>query len=110
MARNKSPVSATHPHLMKEWNFEKNNIRPESVSYGSHKKIFWVCYVCNHKWKATLSGRTRLKSKCPACAGSVVSDKNRLSKVSPELLIEWNYVKNSLKPEEVSYGTRKRVK
>ena len=30
------------PELMKEWDFEKNNIKPSEVSCGSNKKAWWI--------------------------------------------------------------------
>jgi len=39
---NKKSLSETHPDLIKEWDYEKNDeigIKPENVSHGCHKKL-----------------------------------------------------------------------
>ena len=42
--------------------------------------------------------------------GKIVSDKNRLTIVHPELIKEWHPIKNlPLLPDEVSYGIAKKV-
>ena len=40
----KNRLLIVKPDLCKEWNYKKNgDLNPEDVSYGSHKKIWWVC-------------------------------------------------------------------
>ena len=48
--RNKMSLSETHPHLVGEWDFDKNSVRPEDVTRGSNKKIWWVCKKCGDYW------------------------------------------------------------
>ncbi|HEC66278.1 MAG TPA: hypothetical protein ENI23_13395 [bacterium] len=110
---NRKSVSVTHPHLLKEWDFTKNgNLRPEDVTYGSEKKVWWCCVKCDYSWKALVHNRTKKLNPrgCPSCSGNVISDKNRLSIKRPELVKEWDYVKNGkLQPKDVSYGSHKKV-
>ncbi len=38
-------IKTTHPNLLDEWDYEKNNklrIFPEKVSHGSHEKVWWI--------------------------------------------------------------------
>lgn len=38
-------LATTHPKLLSEWDYEKNNamgVTPDSVTAGSHKKIWWI--------------------------------------------------------------------
>lgn len=54
---NKPPLSATHPNLVKEWDYAKNNalgIYPDKIRYGSNKKVWWVCKH-GHEWYASIS-------------------------------------------------------
>lgn len=69
--RNKMSLSETHPHLVGEWDFDKNSVRPEDVTRGSNKKIWWVCKKCGENWSAPINNRARRKgpSGCPECAG-----------------------------------------
>ncbi len=60
----------THPHLITEWDYEKNiNVKPEEVTYGSGKKVVWKCSR-GHSWKATISSRVAGRS-CPYCSSEV---------------------------------------
>lgn len=99
-------LSVRFPEIAKEWNYEKNGrLRPENVSYGSQQKVWWKCHKCNCEFENKIINRR----KCPQCWEVRLSDKNRLSIVNPELCKEWDYTKNSLRPEDVSYGSEKRV-
>ena len=76
-------LSFTHPELSKQWHPTKNGVlKPEDVSCGSAKKVWWVCDVnCTHIWDASIKSRTRGRG-CSKCA-------KKFSKMG----IEWvNYV------------------
>ncbi|GAG85934.1 unnamed protein product, partial [marine sediment metagenome] len=96
-----------NPELLDEWNYEKNNgTDPSEVTYGSSMKVWWKCKY-NHEWEC--SPKTRLKNNCPYCSNQLV-DKNKSLKVThPQLIKEWNYTKNKLNSDEVTYGSEKRV-
>ena len=58
------------PLIAKEWHPKKNGkLRPENLSYGSKKKIWWQCSKDDgHEWKAAIYSRTsKQKSGCPFC-------------------------------------------
>lgn len=61
-----------NPMLMKEWDFENNSIDPVTISPGSHKKAFWKCNTCGHRWEAVISDRNRGHG-CPECARRDIS-------------------------------------
>ena len=94
--------ASTNPDLLAEWDYEKNSsiCSPDSVSAGSHLIVYWKCDN-GHSWQAEI--RSRVKgSKCPFC-----SNKRRLSGFNdfatryPELLAEWDYERNEVKPSDV---------
>ena len=67
MGRKYVSLAEHNPELVEEWDFEKNiDITPESISYGSAKKVHWKCKE-GHTWEATPNDRTRGKG-CPFCA------------------------------------------
>lgn len=110
--KGKFPVSITHPHLMEEWDFERNEIRPEEITYGSDKKIWWSCSVCVFNWYASISHRAIGGRGCPRCAGKVVCDDNSLAKKFPEVAKEWHPTKNNISgtvPGSVTYGSGERA-
>lgn len=59
-----------NPKLLEEWNYkenEKENLYPDSLSSGSDVKVYWMCKVCGHKWKASIYSRTKMGTGCPRC-------------------------------------------
>ena len=60
-------LATTHPQLAKEWHPTKNlPLTPEQVSYGTAKKIWWVCLE-GHEYLATINHRTCGRTNCPIC-------------------------------------------
>ncbi|MGI1813943.1 zinc-ribbon domain-containing protein [Priestia sp. TGN 0903] len=103
-------VYTTHPHLVEEWNYEKNtNINPKEVKYGSTKKVWWKCYK-GHEWEATINSRTNQNSGCPYCSNKKVCSDNCLATTDPQLSRQWNFSRNrELKPTIVIAGSAKKV-
>lgn len=105
---NTTSLSFLRPELVKEWS-NKNIVNPETVSLHSGKHVLWTCKKCGFEWKACISDRSA-GSGCPACSGNIVTDKNRLSLLFPNISKEWNFTKNkTLIPENISFGSNKRV-
>lgn len=62
-------LESTHPELVKDWDFQKNDLLglfPTNVSKGSEKDVFWKCHVCGHSWKTPVYSRAA-GSGCPSC-------------------------------------------
>lgn len=58
------------PEVAKEWS-GKNKLKPEEITYGSKKKIWWKCKKCDHEWLATPNSRTCTRRQgCPRCSES----------------------------------------
>lgn len=97
-----------YPNLVLEYS-DKNIRLPEEIFPNSHEKMLWICSKCNHKWLASPNSRVHSRTGCPACAGKVVTDKNRLSILYPEIAKEWHPTKNGdLTPYDVSFGSGKK--
>ena len=61
-------LTTTNPKLVKEWNFKKNIlIKPDMVSSGSDKKVWWKCSKCGYEWQASIYNRTRGYKGCANC-------------------------------------------
>ena len=54
-------------YLLDEWDYEKNDILPSSVTRSSDKEVYWKCRKCSRTWKIKVDHRTREKSGCPYC-------------------------------------------
>ncbi len=98
-------LATTNPELIKEWDYDKNNINPNAISKGCNKKVWWKCKF-GHSWEAAVNSRTNMESGCPYCSNrKAISGYNDLATTNPELIKEWDFVKNKLKPNEVSKGS-----
>ena len=100
-------LAAVHPELIVEWSDRNLPLTPDSVTFGSNKKVWWKG-TCGHEWETSVKARSN-GEKCPICSGArVVTGINDLSTLKPELASEWSE-KNEIKPTEVSIGSHKKV-
>ena len=98
---------AVHPELIVEWSDRNLPLTPDSVTFGSNKKVWWKG-TCGHEWETSVKARSN-GEKCPICSGArVVTGINDLSTLKPKLASEWSE-KNEIKPTEVSIGSHKKV-
>ena len=95
-------IAEVDPHLVAEWDYERNSITPDKVSYGSGIKYSWICPKCNSPYPATPNKRHYGRG-CPYCAGQKVKKGyNDLATLDPLLAKEWDYSRNVRKPDEVT--------
>ena len=100
-------LAAVHPELVAEWSEKNLPLTPDSITYGSNKKVWWKG-ACGHEWETSVKARSN-GEKCPICSGArVVAGINDLSTLKPELASEWSE-KNNIKPTEVSIGSHKKA-
>ena len=100
-------LAAVHPELIVEWSDRNLPLTPDSVTFGSNKKVWWKG-TCGHEWETSVKARSN-GEKCPICSGArVVTGINDLSTLKPKLASEWSE-KNEIKPTEVSIGSHKKV-
>lgn len=122
---NKSNSIATiNPELLSEWNYEKNGkIKPEAISYGSQRLIWWKCSKCQHVWQDTPKHRNAGRG-CPNCAlkkrittriSNKINQGDSLlnwciqnSEWGEVLLSEWNN-KNQFEPNSITFGSTKKA-
>ena len=101
---------SSYPDLVKEWHPTKNgDLTPENVTYGSKKKIWWLCSQ-GHSYDSMPNSRTSRNTKCPYCSGARVGEDNNLLAMFPKIAKEWHPTKNKdLTYRDVSYGSSKKV-
>ena len=58
-------LATEHPELLAEWDYERNERKPEDYPSGSTKSVWWICKR-GHHWKTAIAYRCR-GSKCPKC-------------------------------------------
>lgn len=105
-ASSKNNLSLMFPELLKEWDNEKNKVKPTEILPNSMKKIWWKCSVSSeHRWQATPNNRTSKKHKCPYCSGKKPDSNTSLLSRYPELCEEWD---NEISPSTVLPNSHKK--
>lgn len=102
-------LATTHPQMLREWDYTRNTVTPEQVRYGSLTKVWWKCSVAeDHSWEATIHNRVN-GTGCPCCSGAKVVMSNCIATTHPHILSEWDYERNTVPPEQLSFGSKKAV-
>lgn len=99
-------LSEKYPELLVEWNYKKNTISPEEITYGSNRKVWWICEE-GHEWEAMVFTRTsKAKTTCPYCTGKKATKENNLEVQYPDIAKEWHPTKNGdLLPQNLTTGS-----
>lgn len=96
--------------LLAQWDASRNlPLTPDTVSYGSKRKVWWHCSH-GHSWQAAVFTRTT-GSGCPVCSGKrPKTGENDLATRYPALARQWHPEKNgALTPEMVTSGSHRTV-
>lgn len=102
--------ATTHPHLLAEWDFEKNDsFSPQVFTAGSHKRTWWKC-AKGHGWEAAIKDRVRGR-QCPYCVNKwIIAGENDLATLNPEFVDEWDFEANlPLTPTSIGPGSNRRI-
>ena len=100
-------LAKVHPELVSEWSDKNLPLTPETITFGSNKKVWWKG-TCGHEWQTSVKARSKGES-CPICSGArVIAGINDLATLQPLLAQEWAD-KNDIQPTEVSVGSHKKV-
>ncbi len=100
----KTDLLTKRPDIAAEWDYERNGqLRPEQCTEFSGKYVYWRCRF-GHEWSAYINNRTRETSGCPVCGGKkVLKGFNDLASRASELLSQWDWNRNTQKPDAVYY-------
>lgn len=101
-------LATTHPNLAAEWHPAKNSFAPDTVTFGSQKKVWWLG-KCGHEWSATIGSRAIGKYDCPYCANKkLLKGFNDFATRYPDITKEWHPSKNlPLEPTDFMIGSQK---
>ena len=101
-------LATTHPHLLKEWDYERNTLSPAEVFAGSEIPVWWKCEL-GHSWR-TYPYKRKNGEKCPYCSNKrILKGFNDLATVNPKLASEWDFERNELTPDRVPAGSSREV-
>jgi hypothetical protein len=51
------------PELLDDWDYERNDFKPDEITKSCHRIILWKCRYCGKTWGSAPHNR----SKCPKC-------------------------------------------
>lgn len=109
-------LKSKHPAIADEWDYEKNDKRPEEYVHSSAKKVSWICSTCKTKWVAEIRHRTERNTGCPECAKRIRGKlkheyalKNNGHITDSLLLEEWDYEKNNNGPDKYTPYSNEKV-
>lgn len=97
-------IAIQFPHLLDEWDYEKNEpVTPYMVTKGSEKVFWWRCSK-GHEYESKVKDRVR--NGCPYCSSNkVLTGFNDLGTTHPHLAREWIIERNNgIKPTEIIGG------
>jgi len=99
-----------HPEVAKEWHPTKNlKLGPEHVTHSSGRKAWWQCSIDpSHEWEAYIANRSKGHG-CPYCTNQKPTESNNLAVRYPDLVSEWHYPLNELKPEDFLPNSSRKV-
>ncbi|WP_112220124.1 zinc-ribbon domain-containing protein [Legionella quinlivanii] len=102
-------LQSENPKLSQQWHPHKNlPLTPQDVSSGSGRKVWWLC-PNNHEWEAVINSRNR-GCGCPYCASQKPTRDRNFATEYPELLKEFDLIKNkNLKPENLTPRAKQKV-
>lgn len=93
-------LQTKHPDVAKYWDYDKNYpLTPQDVSTGSGQKVWWKCEH-GHSWQRPIFRQCHVTQPCPYCDNRWLSPSYNLATRFPDLAKEWDYEKNTCKPEE----------
>ena len=95
LQRKEMSISARHPELMSEWDYENNiGLDPENISANSDIVVSWICSKCHNRFEQAISSRN-IGCGCTVCSGKkVVPGFNDLATLYPDIAEEWDSDRN----------------
>lgn len=95
-------IFTTHPWLEQIWNFELNEVDPETISEVNRLKIWWTCPETKAPYQRLLKTQIEKGLLSPYMTSTkVLQGYNDLETVHPEIVNIWDYNKNEDTPNDV---------
>lgn len=110
----KGSFEDNYPERALDWDYDDERNKPYKPSdflSGSNKRVYWKCHVCGYKSKTpkTIISHARATFPCEKCAIKGRTNQRYgeepITVTNPELLQEWDYVKNvqdGIFPEKIT--------
>lgn len=65
-------LASKFPYLLDEWDYDKNEFKPDEILAGTDKIVYWKC-INGHRWSTPCSYRTVSGNGCPYCNNNQTS-------------------------------------
>ena len=105
--RDCNSLAFNYPHFRESYH-PNNSIPFEIISYGSNKKVQWLCDQ-GHEYGATVVHRTADGRGCPYCAGRYATKENNLLLAYPEIAKEFDVEKSGTTADQVTPKSNKKM-
>lgn len=104
-------LAAKRPDLMLDWDYDRNTERPENLTLGSNKYVWWKCHndPCGcHRWRTKVANRSGTNARgCPFCFKRNTCIHSSLLATNLPILLEWDHERNEVSPAEIAPHTNK---
>jgi hypothetical protein len=112
MVKYEDTLKCKFPQIAEEWDYKSNaDLKPEDISAGSHRAVWWICKNCGKSYYQIIYNRTSRKSKkCPICQGRVIKQGYNSLKAKYPTIVEreWDYALNTENPDLIAPHTKKK--
>lgn len=103
-------LEAKYPDIVKnEWDFELNEIDPDTIAPHTNKAYYWKCLNGHESYQARVNNKiSKNGGNCPKCSHQKFSKEFSLQSINPELAREWDIELNGgVSPDEVFANSNK---
>ena len=102
-------LALVFPEIIKNWDYAQNKIPPEQYLPFASDDVWWICEKCKLSWKASIAQRTSSDTGCSFCNSKKATPTNNLAFLYPELMKQWDFLKNTTLPSEYLPNSNKYV-
>ena len=96
-------IAVKYPNLALQWVYERNIYKPEDITPGSAKMIWWKCPInpCGcHIWQSSVYNRVKGHG-CPYCSNQKPCIHTCLQTLFPDIAAEFDLERNTVGPTEI---------
>lgn len=100
-------IGVMYPNLLDMWHPTKNGkSNPLMIKSGSNHSFWWKDKL-GHEFKCTPNIMKDGKEHCPYCSNkTLLKGFNDIATKYPELMVEWDFQKNNISPNEIVYQNK----
>lgn len=90
-------LKAKYPDIVdKEWDYELNNVDPDTIAPHNGKSYYWKCLNGHESYLARVNNKTYGNGgNCPKCSHQSFSKEFSLKSINPVLALEWDTEHNN---------------